>query len=55
MKLKSIWGLEQATKLRSLDVSGCCELEEVEGVEYCTSLKKFDMHGCSRLQCLVWE
>jgi hypothetical protein len=48
-KLKSIQGLAQATKLRSLDVSRCSELEDVPSMETSVSLEQLWMYDAEEL------
>jgi hypothetical protein len=54
VKLKSIRGLGQLTKLQELWVSGIdgcpSELEEVEGIEDCMLLRRVYAKNCPKLQ-----
>ena len=40
----------QCTKLRVLDVDGCCELEDLESLEDYICLEKFNASACPKLQ-----
>jgi hypothetical protein len=50
VKLRNIRGLAQLTKLRTLDVCECSELEELVGVEHLRSLEWLNAFGCPKLQ-----
>jgi hypothetical protein len=45
-------GVGAATKLRSLDVSGCSELEELPSMETLVSLEELRADGCVKLKSI---
>eukprot|EP01018_Ginkgo_biloba_P023509 Gb_17378 [translate_table: standard] len=51
-QLKRISGLSGLSKLRYLDISGCCELEEMSNLAYMISLEDVKSDGCWKLESL---
>nr|ABK22468.1 unknown [Picea sitchensis] len=50
VKLKRIRGLEQATKLQKLSVTGCSELEELPRIEALVCLEELWANDCVKLK-----
>nr|ABK22516.1 unknown [Picea sitchensis] len=50
VKLKRIRGLEQATKLQKLSVTGCSELEELPHIEALVCLEELWANHCVKLK-----
>jgi len=57
VKLKSIRGLEQCTKLRELNVDGCSELEELPRMETLVSMEEFYADDYVKLESIrgLWQ